>query len=211
MDLSARAHGALACAHRKRQNARVHAGPEQARMREIEQDRESRQRRAADREHGQPGRRGTCVSGTQKQTKLTGRNTELQKIRFDARYKTIRNQVGTEVGMELQLPHPISSYVRAENSGDVDAISKCFTPYATLRKDHEYIEGRPAIKAWKATVPEQNITPLAIDVAGRTATLKARVSGKHPGNPITAEFHFALVDDQIASLQIRSQPGEWLS
>ncbi len=35
------------------------------------------------------------------------------------------------------------------------------------------------------------------------ATLKAQLSGKFPGSPITANFHFALVDDQIASLQIR--------
>ena len=134
-----------------------------------------------------------------------------RSTRTEVRGPLRANRVGATVGMELQLPHPIASYVRAENSGDIDAISKCFAPYATLREDDGYIEGRPAIKAWKATTPKQSITPLAIDVADGIATLKARVSGRYPGNPVTAEFHFAVVDDYIVSLRIRSEPREWLS
>ena len=36
------------------------------------------------------------------------------------------------------------------------------------------------------------------------ATLKAELSGDFPGSPVTARFHFALVDGQIGSLQIRN-------
>jgi hypothetical protein len=107
--------------------------------------------------------------------------------------------------LELPLPAPIASYVRAENSGDSNAICRCFAPYATVREDHEYVEGRPAISAWKATRPRQKITPIAIEVAGGVTTLMARISGKYPGDALIAELRFAIVDEQIVSLRIRDQ------
>jgi hypothetical protein len=105
--------------------------------------------------------------------------------------------------MDLQLPDAIDSYVRAENSGDVDALSECFVPYGTVRDDEDYYEGRPAIKAWKAKSHEHQLTPLEISTSPGNATLKAQLSGDFPGSPVTAEYHFAIVGDQIASLQIR--------
>ncbi len=109
--------------------------------------------------------------------------------------------------MDLQLPRPIERYVLAENSGDVEAISECFAPNATVRDEGRYYEGIPAIKAWKASSKRKynhTVTPLEITMSDGNATLKARLSGLFPGSPVTANFHFALVDDQIASLQIRS-------
>lgn len=109
--------------------------------------------------------------------------------------------------MEISLPRPIEMYVRAENSGDVDAMSDCFAPYATVRDEGRYVEGLPAIKAWRATMKQRHdhkVTPLEISTSEGHATLKAELSGKFPGSPVTADFHFVLVNDQIASLQIRS-------
>ena len=109
--------------------------------------------------------------------------------------------------MDLQLPRPIETYVRAENAGDVEAISECFAPYATVRDEGHYYEGLPAIKNWKTRTKRKynhTVTPLEISTSNGNATLKAQLSGKFPGSPVTANFHFALVDDQIASLQIRS-------
>ena len=57
--------------------------------------------------------------------------------------------------MDLQLPHPIEKYLRAENAGDVEALSQCFTPYATVRDEGHYYEGLPAIKNWKTRVEEE--------------------------------------------------------
>jgi len=109
--------------------------------------------------------------------------------------------------MDLQLPPPLETYLRAENSGDVEALSECFTPYATVRDEGHYYEGLPAIKNWKTRTNKKynhTVTPLEISTSNGNATLKAQLSGKFPGSPVTANFHFALVDDQIASLQIRS-------
>lgn len=109
--------------------------------------------------------------------------------------------------MEIQLPGPIETYVRAENSGDVEALSDCFMPYATVRDDGHRYEGLPAIKEWKARTKrkyDQTVTPLEITTSNGLATLKARLSGKFPGSPVMAKFDFVLVDNQIASLQIRA-------
>lgn len=109
--------------------------------------------------------------------------------------------------MDLALPRPIDTFVRAENSGDVESIAACFVPYATVRDEGNYYEGLPAIKAWKARANKKynhTVTPLEISTSDGTTTLKARLSGTFPGSPVTADFHFALVDDRIASLQIRS-------
>ncbi len=109
--------------------------------------------------------------------------------------------------MDLQLPQPIETYLRAENAGDVEALSECFTPYATVRDEGHLYEGLPAIKHWKTRAKrkyDHTVTPLEISTSNGNATLKARLSGTFPGSPVTTSFHFALVDDQIASLQIRS-------
>jgi hypothetical protein len=107
--------------------------------------------------------------------------------------------------LELPLPAPIARYVRAENSGDSNATSRCFAPYATVREDHEYVEGRPAIRAWKATRPRQKITPLTVEVADGMTTMTARINGKYPGDALIAELRFVIVDDQIVSLRVRDQ------
>ena len=110
--------------------------------------------------------------------------------------------------MDLQLPHPIETYLRAENAGDVEALSECFTPYATVRDEGHLYEGLPAIKNWKTQIEEENTTTRSrlwrSALSNGIATLKARLSGTFPGSPVTVKFHFELVDDQIASLQIRS-------
>lgn len=109
--------------------------------------------------------------------------------------------------MELQLPKPIDTFVRAENTGDIDSMADCFAPYATVRDEGHRYEGLPAIKAWKARAKRNSnykLIPLEITTSDGTATLKALLTGKFPGSPITADFHFGLVDDQIGSLQIRT-------
>lgn len=109
--------------------------------------------------------------------------------------------------MSLQLPGPIETYVRAENAGDVDAMAQCFSPYATVRDEGHVYEGLPAIRNWKARMKKKynhTVTPLEITTSDGFAMLKARLDGHFIGSPAVANFHFALVDDQIASLQIRS-------
>lgn len=107
--------------------------------------------------------------------------------------------------MPIQLPPPIDLYVKAENSGEVEALSQCFAPDATVRDENHTYEGLAAIKEWKAeTKKKYNHTVVPLEVAERNGktVLKARLSGNFPGSPVTLEFSFVLVGGRIASLEI---------
>jgi hypothetical protein len=109
--------------------------------------------------------------------------------------------------MSIHLPPPIALYVEAENSGDVEAMSECFAPDATVRDERRTYKGLAAIKEWKAeTKKKYNHTVLPLEVAQRDAgtVLKAQLAGNFPGSPVTLEFSFALEDGKIASLEIHS-------
>ena len=107
--------------------------------------------------------------------------------------------------MSVILPPPVDRYVGIENSGDVDALSECFAPNATVRDERHTYEGLAAIKEWKAaTKKKYNHTIVPLEVANRDGktVLKARLSGSFPGSPVTLEFSFVLADGKIASLEI---------
>jgi len=107
--------------------------------------------------------------------------------------------------MSIHLPRPIDLYVKAENSGDVEALSECFAPDATVRDEGRTYKGLAAIKEWKAeTKKKYNHTVFPLQVAEREAktVLKARLAGNFPGSPVTLEFSFVLQGGKIASLQI---------
>jgi ketosteroid isomerase-like protein len=107
--------------------------------------------------------------------------------------------------MSVPLPPPVDLYVKIENSGDVDALSECFAPDATVRDEGHRYEGLAAIKEWKAdTKKKYNHTVVPLEVAHRDGktVLKAKLAGSFPGSPVTLEFSFVLADGKIASLEI---------
>jgi hypothetical protein len=107
--------------------------------------------------------------------------------------------------MPIDLPHPIDLYVKIENSNEVEGLSECFAPTATVRDERQTYEGLAAIKAWKAGTKKKykhTMTPLEVaDRDGKTV-LKARLTGNFPGSPVTVGFSFALENGKIASLEI---------
>jgi len=107
--------------------------------------------------------------------------------------------------MPIQLPPPIELYVKAENSGEVEALSECFAPDATVRDEKRTYEGLAAIKEWKAETKRKyshSVTPLELVHRGGKAVLKARLRGNFPGSPATLEFIFVLEGGKITSLEI---------
>jgi hypothetical protein len=107
--------------------------------------------------------------------------------------------------MFIHLPHAIDLYVKAENSGDVEALSECFAPNATVHDEGRTYAGLAAIKEWKAeTKKKYNHTVAPLDVAHRDGKtiLKAKLTGNFPGSPVTLEFSFALKAGKIVSLEI---------
>ena len=105
----------------------------------------------------------------------------------------------------MHLPPAIDLYVKAENAGDVEALSECFAADAMVRDERHTYEGLAAIKKWKAeTKKRYNHTVEPLEVAERDGktVVKARLTGTFPGSPITVEFSFVLEDGKIASLEI---------
>src|SRR5712691_9085403 len=70
-------------------------------------------------------------------------------------------------GMSIHLPPAIDLYVKAENSGQVQALSECFAPNATVRDEGRTYKGLAAIKEWKAeTKKKYNHTVAPLEIVG---------------------------------------------
>jgi len=105
----------------------------------------------------------------------------------------------------MHLPTAIDLYVKAENSGDIEGLSECFAPNATVRDEGRTYAGLAAIKEWKAgTKKKYNHTVLPLDIADRNGktVLRVKLTGNFPGSPVTVEFSFVLEGGKIASLEI---------
>jgi ketosteroid isomerase-like protein len=105
------------------------------------------------------------------------------------------------------LPTPIATYVAAENSGDTEALAKCFAENAIVRDEGRKIEGLANIKKWKAETKKKyqhTVEPLASAQKGDKIVVTNRLTGKFPGSPIELEFVFTLDGDKIVSLEILS-------
>ncbi len=46
------------------------------------------------------------------------------------------------------------------------------------------------------------MAPASVEASGEKATLRALVRGDFPGSPVTLAFHFTLVPDGIAALEV---------
>ena len=109
--------------------------------------------------------------------------------------------------MSIHLPRPIDLYVKAENSGDVEALSECFAINAVVRDESRTYKGLAAIKEWKAETKKKynhTVTPLELSSRDGRTILKAGLSGNFPGSPVTLEFSFILEGGKIVSLEIHS-------
>ena len=110
------------------------------------------------------------------------------------------------MSMSLKLPSAVELYVKIENTGDTDALSKCFAASATVRDEGRTYEGLDAIKKWKAETKKRyshTIHPLAVSNREGKTILKAEVAGNFPGSPVTIEFSFVIANGKIVALQIQ--------
>jgi hypothetical protein len=105
------------------------------------------------------------------------------------------------------LPKPIAMYIEGENSGDVSLFDQCFAEDASVRDESETHEGLAAIKDWKAETKrkyQHSVEPLSIVEQDGKFRLTNRLTGNFPGSPIELEFVFAIRDERIVSLEVRS-------
>jgi len=107
--------------------------------------------------------------------------------------------------MSMHLPAAIAHYVNAENSGDLDSLSGCFAPDATVRDEGSIYRGLAAIRGWKAETRRKynhTVTPLEVARREGATIMKARLDGDFPGSPVTVQFRFVLEGGKIAALEI---------
>ncbi|AOE84774.1 nuclear transport factor 2 family protein [Pseudomonas sp. TCU-HL1] len=108
--------------------------------------------------------------------------------------------------MKIELPEPLASYLAAEKIIDTEVLERCFTRDATVRDEGQTYNGLEAIKSWKQASQakyQYSIEPLSSSQEGQTVTLLARLTGNFPGSPVELTYTVVLVDDKIASLEIR--------
>ena len=108
--------------------------------------------------------------------------------------------------MNASMPPAVAAYFSAEDAADVEVLERCFTPDAVVRDEGRVTRGFDAIKAWKSAARatyKYRIEPLSASGGGGAATVLARLTGSFPGSPVELTYTFGLVDDKIASLEIR--------
>lgn len=104
----------------------------------------------------------------------------------------------------FSLPAPIASYFAAD-SGDGEALSRCFTETATVTDEGRTHEGRAAIKHWKtdaAAKYEYTCEPIACEELNGKTVVTSHLVGNFPGSPVDLRFFFKLEGEKIASLEI---------
>ena len=104
-----------------------------------------------------------------------------------------------------ETPEVISRYVAATNARDVEAMTACFAPDATVRDEGRSYAGRAEIRAWETEVTEKyGVTSELLDAERDGEALRAsmQVSGNFPGSPAVLRYHFRIKDGLIAQLEI---------
>jgi hypothetical protein len=108
--------------------------------------------------------------------------------------------------MSLDLATPIAAYFTAD-SGDGDAVSRCFTEQAVVMDEGHTYKGRAAIKQWKAdTSTKYNYTsePMALERKDGAIIVTSHLVGDFPGSPVDLRYFFVLEGEEVAALEVIS-------
>lgn len=102
--------------------------------------------------------------------------------------------------------HPaIRTYFDADRTSAGGAPLHAFTPDAVVSDEGHAHTGHAAIEAWWRDVKAQYqavAEPLEVEAKGDAIEVRAKVSGRFPGSPITLTFAFRIEDHRIAALKI---------
>jgi hypothetical protein len=107
------------------------------------------------------------------------------------------------------LPFPVSAYVEATNSFNLDRFIAAFADDAVVNDHRDEFVGRAQIRAWAAReIIGDHVTMKVVDVRvlGGHAALKAEVDGdfdkKGLPTPLVLTFYFSVSGDKISALVI---------
>ena len=104
----------------------------------------------------------------------------------------------------IHLPAPVAAYFAADTTG-AEAVAQCFTDGAVVMDERQEHRGRTAIARWKveaSTKFRYTVERLSVHVSEDQTTVTGRVTGDFPGSPVELQYHFTLMGDKIARLEI---------
>lgn len=107
--------------------------------------------------------------------------------------------------MGIELPGAIDAYFSADNKGNAQAITACFTQDATVIDEGNTYTGHDAIRQWMANASTQytyTVEPFDIAEDGQRTIVTSHLVGNFPGSPVDLRYFFLLRDDKIAGLEI---------
>lgn len=107
--------------------------------------------------------------------------------------------------MSAELPQALASYFAAKNRRDIDAMLAPFANDAIVRDEGRDMHGLAAIRDWmEMTTRKYGVTVKVEELSGDGGklTVAALVSGNFPGSPARLHYHFTLLDEKIARLEI---------
>jgi ketosteroid isomerase-like protein len=104
------------------------------------------------------------------------------------------------------IPDIVSTYFRAADAVDLDALAACFTHDATVTDEGMTIRGHAAIRRWREEIAAKwryTVTVLGSEPRdGDHHAVRALLEGNFPGGRVELTFDFGLHDGHIASLAI---------
>ena len=107
----------------------------------------------------------------------------------------------------LNVPPVVAEYLEAERAKDVSRLALCFAENGLVRDKGKERRGRAAIRQWKeeADAKYRYVSePLAASAHQDSVTVRARLTGDFPGNPVELSQVFTLDEGKIVSLEIHS-------
>jgi hypothetical protein len=107
------------------------------------------------------------------------------------------------------LPSPVSAYVEAMNSFNLDGLAAVFDDDALVNDHRDEFIGKEQIRAWAAReIIGEHVTMKVINqrLLGNHVALKAEVDGdfdkKDLPNPLVLAFYFSVSGAKISALVI---------
>lgn len=105
----------------------------------------------------------------------------------------------------MQLPHPVQTYFDADRRGDGAALMTAFVADALVQDEGHSYQGHDQIEAWWRDAKQQyahQAAPFDMKTEGDRISVRATVTGNFPSSPATLTYHFVLIGDRIAELEI---------
>lgn len=107
--------------------------------------------------------------------------------------------------MAIELPGVVAAYFAADEKGNAQAISECFSQDAVVIDEGNTYTGRNAIRQWMANASTQyiyTVEPFALSEEGERTVVTSHLVGNFPGSPVDLRYFFILQGDKIAELEI---------